>query len=66
MIALQSKKGTEHETEIPVLFDYRYPGAADRLRRECSGWRGFANVEKLDAEHDVLMIRPGGALRVQH
>jgi len=45
-----------------ILFDLNDPAAVERLRREQSGWRGFANAEKLDAEHAVLVIRPGAAL----
>ena len=49
---------------IVVLFDLQCPGAAERLAREHAGWRGSANVEQFDAGHDVLVIRPGGALRI--
>ena len=62
MFAPQSEFYPEHETEVWILFDFRCQGIANRLRRECSGWCGFANLEKLDAEHAVLVIRPGGAL----
>lgn len=47
-----------------VLFDLRIPGAAERLGREHAAWRDSADVERLDAAHAVLVMRPGGALRV--
>jgi hypothetical protein len=52
-------------TEIRVLFDLRIPGVAERLRREQSGWCGLADIEELEVEHAVLVIRPGGALGVR-
>jgi hypothetical protein len=45
-----------------ALFDLRYPGAEQRLRRELAGWRGLAHVERLVAGSAVLVMRPGGAL----
>ena len=47
-----------------ALFDLRYQGAEERLRREQSGWCGNAHVEELSDDHFALIIRPGGAMRV--
>jgi hypothetical protein len=44
-----------------TLFDLKYPGAEERLRRERAAWCGFADVERLTANCSILVIRPGGA-----
>jgi hypothetical protein len=49
---------------IWVLFDLRYPGIQERLRREQDAWRGFAHVESLAEGRSVLIILPGGAARL--
>jgi hypothetical protein len=49
---------------VVVVFDLQHPGTAERLRRERAGWRGFADVEYLDADHTALIIRPGDAMRL--
>lgn len=49
---------------LTVLFDLRHPGAEERLRRERAGWRGFAEMEWLGSGHAILVMRPGGALRL--
>jgi hypothetical protein len=52
------------ETGIWVLFDLRYPGIQERLRREQDAWRGFAHVESLAEGRSALIILPGGAARL--
>jgi hypothetical protein len=44
-----------------VLFDLRLPGTADRLERECAAWQAQSDIEALDENHFVLLVRPGGA-----
>jgi len=44
------------------IYDLRYPGIPERLRRERAAWLGQDVVEELDHNHVVLVVRPGGAL----
>jgi hypothetical protein len=48
---------------IVVLFDLRLPGTADRLNREHAAWQAQSDIEALDENHFVLLVRPGGAWR---
>jgi hypothetical protein len=47
--------------EILTIYDVRVPGVAERFDRERLGWGEAADVETLDLDHPVLIIRPGGA-----
>lgn len=51
---------SESSTYTLVIFDVRVPGVAERLRRERTAWQGQSDVEALDQDHYVLIIRPGG------
>ncbi len=64
MIAPQEIFYSEYKTEVSVLFDLRHPGTVERLSRERAAWRGFETVEHLTENHRVLIVRPGGALRL--
>ena len=44
-----------------VLFDLRLPGTANRLDRERTAWQAQSDIEALDENHFVLLVRPGGA-----
>lgn len=46
---------------IVILYDVRLPGAADRLHEGRAAWQECGDVEALDQNHYVLIIRPGGA-----
>jgi hypothetical protein len=46
---------------IVVLFDVRIPGVAERLHSECTAYREYGDIEALDQNHYVLIVRPGGA-----
>jgi hypothetical protein len=46
---------------IWVVFDLRHPGAAERLHRERAGCQEYGDLERLDENHFILIIRPGGA-----
>jgi hypothetical protein len=46
-----------------VIFDLRCPKALERLRRERAAWQADADIEALDENHFVLVVRPGGAAR---
>lgn len=47
---------------IIMLFDVRTPGTAERLHCERATWAQYADIEAIDHNHYVLIIRPGGAL----
>ena len=49
---------------IVVLFDLRLPGTTERLHRERAAWREHSDIETLDENHFVLIVRPGGARRL--
>ena len=44
-----------------VVFDIRIPGVAERLHRERAAWQRQGDIEALDQDHYVLIIRPGVA-----
>ena len=43
---------------IVVLFDVRIPGVAERLHSERAAHREFGDIEALDRDHYVLLVRP--------
>jgi hypothetical protein len=47
-----------------VIFDLRAPGARRRLRSERAAWGENAAVELLDPDHAALIVRAGGAARI--
>ena len=49
---------------IIVLFDLRLPGTVHRLDRERAAWQAQSDIEALDENHFVLLVRPGGARRL--
>ncbi len=46
-----------------VLFDLRIPGVAERLHRERAAWQERGDIEALDQNHFVLIVRPGTPVR---
>jgi hypothetical protein len=50
------------KTGILVLFDLRIPGVAERFERERAAWGKANDLEMLDKDHPVLLVRPGAAL----
>jgi hypothetical protein len=44
-----------------VIFDLRVPDAVERYWFERSAWAEAADVEALDEDHPILIIRPGSA-----
>ena len=48
----------------PVVFDLRVLDAPERLHRERSAWKDQADIEMLDHDHAVLVIRSGSARRL--
>ena len=49
---------------IIVVFDLRLPGIDDRLDRKRAAWHAQCDIEALDENHVVLLVRPGGARRL--
>ncbi len=47
-----------------TIFDVRIPGIAERLHREQAGWGDDADIEALDQDHYVLVVKSGGARRL--
>lgn len=48
--------------ETLAIYDVRLPGVPERVYRERAGWQESADLEALDADHLVLIVRAGGAL----
>lgn len=49
---------------IVTVFDLRFSDAAERLHRERAVWQDCADLEMLDVNHAVLIVRPGAAARL--
>jgi hypothetical protein len=47
-----------------VIFDVRVPSAVERLLSERAAWGEDADVELLDPNHAALIVRAGGAARI--
>jgi hypothetical protein len=47
-----------------IIYDLRYPGAADRLHREHAAWQECGKIEVLDPHHAVLVVFAGAARRL--
>jgi hypothetical protein len=47
-----------------ILFDLRLPGTVGRLHRERAAWQAQSDLEALDENHFVLLVRPGGVQRL--
>ena len=47
-----------------IIFDVRIPGAAERFHRERRAWAKAGDVEMLDENHPVLIVKPGSARRL--
>lgn len=46
---------------IIVLFDLRDPSAVEELHRQRAVWQGDSDIEALDGDHFLLVVRPGWA-----
>ena len=47
-----------------VIFNLRILGSAARLHSERAAWLEHADIEMLDLDHAVLIVRPGAAGRL--
>ena len=50
--------------ELLTAFDLFVPGAHSLLRGACRAWGSCASVEDFGDGRVVLIVRPGGALRL--
>jgi hypothetical protein len=64
VVALRSEFYPERETEVRILFDLRIPGSAERIHRERGLWQERSDIEALDIDHFILVIRPDAAVQV--
>ena len=55
----------EEKECILVLFDVRIPGMAKRLHCERAYWQELSDIEALDEDHFVLIVRLGEGSEVQ-
>ena len=61
---LTPRKAYRNSAEFTlIIFDLRIPGAAERLHSERAAWQECADIEMLDFDHAVLIVRPGAARR---
>jgi hypothetical protein len=47
-----------------IIFDLRVPSSSERLHSEYAAWREYADIEMLDYDHAILIVRPGAARRL--
>ena len=47
-----------------VIYDIRFPGAAEQLHRERAVWQEQSEMEAIDKNHFVLIVYAGGARRL--
>lgn len=50
-----------HPEHLIVIFDLREPGGPSELHRQRAAWAEYADIEALDQDHFVLVLRPGWA-----
>jgi hypothetical protein len=48
-----------HPECLLAVFDLRMPGAAEELHRQRATWAEYSDVEALDEDTFVLIVRPG-------
>jgi hypothetical protein len=47
-----------------VLFDLGDPEARETLHRQRAAWGECSEIEAIDGDHAILIVRPGGAQRL--
>jgi hypothetical protein len=53
---------TSNSSCIIVLFDLREPSGPSELHKQRAAWAEYSDIEALDEDHFILLIRPGEAL----
>jgi hypothetical protein len=49
---------------IAILFDVSDPDEAEALHHARAVWQGASDIEALDEDRFILIVRPGGARRL--
>lgn len=57
-------KGKTSDHKILVMYEAGSACAEERIQRDLRAWVGSATIERLDSDHAVMIIRPGGALNL--
>ena len=47
-----------------VLFDLGDPEARETLHQQRAAWGECSNIEAVDGDHAILIVRPGGVQRL--
>jgi hypothetical protein len=63
MVAPRCEFYPEVETEVRILFDLRIPGSAERIHHQRALWQERSDIEALDEDHFILVIRPDAAVQ---
>jgi hypothetical protein len=64
MIAPREDVYPNERIETWVLFDLRDARAAEELHHARAVWQGQSDIEALDEDHFVLLVRTGGVRRL--
>ena len=64
MTAPQSEFYPRERIETWVLLDLRDAGAVEELHHARAVWQGQSDIEALDEDHFVLVVRTGGVRRL--
>ena len=51
----------DHPETLLVVFDLCQPGVVDALHGQRAAWAEYSDLEALDEDHFVLIVRPGWA-----
>lgn len=57
-------KPNPNDHKIIVMYEVGSASAEERLEQDLKAWVGSATVERLDPDHALMIIRPGGALNL--
>ena len=63
MVAPDCEFCPEGETEVRILFDLRISGTAQRTHGERAVWQEQSDIEALNMDHVILIIRLSKAVR---
>lgn len=61
MLAPLDQSIPDSDERTVAVFDVRIPGVAERLHSERAAYREHGDIEALDHNHYVLIVRPGAA-----
>ena len=52
---------SEKNSSMISIYDLRVSGAGSRLQNERAAWGDCGEIERLDLDHYILLVFPGGA-----